>query len=139
MAADGTAEFDVSEVLEFASNIYGALPLLRREIPKVIKRGAQNIKTDSQKLYRAQAGKHGRGHAWRYPATIGYDITRGKSEATATIGPDKNRLQGALGNLLEYGSAKNAAMPHLGPALKSEAPRTEKALADSVAIVLSRL
>jgi hypothetical protein len=41
----------------------------------------------------------------------------------ATIGPNKAGPQGALGNLLEYGSVKNPPHNDGGRALASELPR----------------
>jgi hypothetical protein len=52
-----------------------------------------------------------------YPYSITYDTTIRADSITAEIGPDKAKAQGPLGNLIEYGSAHNAPLPHLGPAL----------------------
>lgn len=43
-------------------------------------------------------------HAPHYPRAITYDVSFGPSWAEAVVGPDKTRPQGALGNLIEYGS-----------------------------------
>lgn len=129
---DATATFDISELVAFAKQIEGAPARLRTQVQAVIKKGANNIKEDAKKRYRQQAGKHGRGHAWRYPASIGYDVTRKGFNVEAVIGPDKEKKQGALGNLIEYGSAKNAPLPHLNPALNAEIPKTETFLADAL-------
>lgn len=139
MAASGSqpgtgasASFDITELVELATMIEGARPRLRREVKAVLKRGGQNVKTDAQKRYRAQAGKHGRGHAWKYPASINYDVTVKGWETTVEIGPDRSKPQAALGNLLEYGSANNAPLPHLNPALQAEIPKTTKYLSDAL-------
>lgn len=141
------ARFDTSELVEFAQQITGASTRLRIEIGKVMKRGANNIKKDSQKRYRAQAGKHRKGHAWKYPTTINYDVKSSSHTTVAEIGPDKTRVvgtiakgrragqpsrPGALGNLIEFGSAKNTALPHLQPALDEEVPKTANYLADAL-------
>jgi hypothetical protein len=47
----------------------------------------------------------------------------------AIIGPDKGGPQGALGNLLEYGSVKNPPHRDGGRALDVEEPRFEAQLA----------
>ena len=77
-------------------------------------------------------------HAPHYPYAITYDITDhgvGKG-VSAEIGPDKDRRQGALGNILEYGTVKNAPYAHLGPALDQWSPDfvegLEKAAADAL-------
>lgn len=50
-------------------------------------------------------------HAPAFPSSISYDISRfagfGASVIQAEIGPDKSRRQGALGNLIEFGSRNN--------------------------------
>lgn len=53
-------------------------------------------------------------HAPAFPYSITYDIATysgfGVSVIQADIGPDKERNQGALGNLLEFGSVNNPPM-----------------------------
>jgi hypothetical protein len=64
-----------------------------------------------------------RGHRYlpQYPSSITYDVYATPTGVEAEIGPDKGRAQGPLGNLIEYGSAKNGPLPHLGPALEENA------------------
>jgi hypothetical protein len=57
-------------------------------------------------------------HAPSYPNSITYDV----HGLTAEIGPDKDLRQGALGNILEFGTSKNGPIPHLGPALTEAGP-----------------
>lgn len=77
-------------------------------------------------------------HAPHYPASITYDIDdQGVGVGVAAeIGPDKDRRQGALGNILEYGTVKNPPYAHLGPALDIWTPDLttglEKAAADAL-------
>lgn len=49
-------------------------------------------------------------HAPAYPYSIGYDVHLSPTEVEVEIGPDKDKPQGALGNLIEFGSAHNP--PH---------------------------
>lgn len=56
-----------------------------------------------------------------YPASITHSLSA--TGLAAEIGPDKHKRQGALGNILEYGTAVTAPQAHLGPALEREAPR----------------
>lgn len=60
-----------------------------------------------------------------YPASITWDRDplAGFGVAAWEVGPDKDRPQGALGNLLEYGSRNNAPIPHLGPAAVKYGPK----------------
>lgn len=107
-------------IADFGKASLKALP----EIEKVISKGALNIKQDA-----AQRAS-GLAHARAYPSSIGYDLYYLPGSIRARIGPDKDKRQGALGNLLEYGSVNNPPRPHLSPALDAEAPRTERAIAD---------
>lgn len=52
-----------------------------------------------------------------YPYSITYDTKITSEGVEGEVGPDKQRAQGALGNIIEYGTSKNAPIPHLGPAL----------------------
>lgn len=63
----------------------------------------------------------GRRYLPQYPQAITYDVKRAAGGPQAEIGPDKGRPQGALGNLVEYGSIHNAPIEHLGPALEENA------------------
>lgn len=90
----------------------------------VLSKGALQIKTSAARRISGHA------HSPAYPASIGYDLYHLPGSARARIGPDKGKRQGALGNILEYGTAKNAPLPHLGPSLTEEAPKFERALGD---------
>lgn len=94
------------------------------EAEKVLSKGALNIKNSAIRRI------SGHPHSPAYPRSIGYDLYHLPGSARARIGPDKQRRQGALGNILEYGTVNNAPIPHLGPALTEEAPRFERALGD---------
>lgn len=131
MPEDTVAEFDVSEVLEFAATLSGAGARAKREIDRVIKRGAQNIMTDARKRVRSQI----RGlYLPHYASSITYEMLSLPEVATAEIGPEQSRggmgrEQGAFGPGIEFGSANHAPIPHLIPAFEKEVPRTEAALA----------
>lgn len=90
----------------------------------VIAKGALNIKKDAQRRW------SGMPHLRRLPAAVTYDTHETPSGGWAEIGPDKNKPQGALGNIAEYGSVKNAPIPALGPAAELEEPRTARYLED---------
>jgi hypothetical protein len=100
------------------------------EVAKVLGYGANKIKKDARSRVRGLA------HAPAYPYSIGYDVFHGFGTVEAEIGPDKNRRQGALGNLIEYGSVNNAPIPHLAPALDAEEPHFVRALEDLVVRML---
>jgi len=56
-----------------------------------------------------------------YPYSITYDVKATAEGVEGEIGPDKGLAQGPLGNIVEYGTSKNAPIPHLGPALDANA------------------
>jgi hypothetical protein len=90
----------------------------------VVSRGALGIKRDWQQRW------SGLSHAPALPRAISYETRRSLAGISAEIGPDKGKAQGALGNLVEFGSVNNAPRPGGLPALEAEAPRFEKALGD---------
>lgn len=96
----------------------------------VVQRGSLNVKRDAQRLI------SGLQHAPQYPASITYETSFVAGGVEGEIGPDKDRAQGALGNLLEYGSVNNAPFAHLGPALDLEGPRFEDALGEAGLLAL---
>lgn len=106
------AEFDA-----LAADLAAAPVRLAELLPPVVSKGALNIKND----WRANAS--GNAHAPHYPASITYDIDVRPGDVSAEIGPDKDKKQGALGNIIEFGTSKNP--PHLdgARALAAEEPR----------------
>lgn len=82
-----------------------------------VQRSALAIKTD------ARHRVSGRPHLPAYPFSITYDTALTLYGATAEIGPDKEKPQGALGNILEYGGTRSAPIPHMGPAGDAEEPK----------------
>lgn len=80
------------------------------------------VKVTSQKV-RDDARNRIKGHKYlpAYPYSITYDVKVTAEGVEGEIGPDKGRAQGPLGNIVEYGTSKNAPLPHLGPALDANA------------------
>lgn len=98
-----------------------------RSIPAVrgvVAHGAVNIKKD----WRQRWG--GIAHAPALSGAVTYDIVFGLMTVGAQVGPDKDERQGALGNIIEFGTENNAPIPGGLPALESEAPRFERELAN---------
>jgi len=100
------------------------------EAAKVVEKGALNIKNGARERI------SGLRHAPAYPRSITYDVWRDLRGPLAEIGPDKNKRQGALGNILEFGSPTSAPHPHMRPATEEELPRYEKAMEDLAARLL---
>jgi hypothetical protein len=122
--------FDTRDVRRLQVHLARSIPLARRDARQVLMRGALNIKRDWRSNARASSGRH----APMYPGSVGFDVAAyGRDMWMATIGPDKGAPQGALGNILEYGSVKNPPHRDGGRALDAEEPRFEAQMAVVVA------
>ena len=100
------------------------------EVESVVKKGADNIKKDWTQRWSGMA------HAPALPRAITYDIYHLPGSIRGQVGPDKDKRQGPLGSIVEFGTVKNAPRPGGLPALETEAPRMEKALSDLTAKLL---
>lgn len=113
---------DTSEVRKLAADI-ARMP--RESLVKarpVVQKGALNIKNEM----REQASGHPTFPA--FPSSITYDTEINASGIEAEIGPDKNKTQGALGNILYFGTSKNGPVLDINGPMEAEAPRFERAL-----------
>ena len=117
-------DFDVSEVTELVNDL-GKIP------GRMVKDQIATVEKSSQ---RVEAGWRqqwsGLSHAPHVGKAVTHEVKVKPGEVTGIIGPDKDKKQGALGNILEYGTSKNAPIPGGGPALKAEEPRLIKAIED---------
>lgn len=105
-------DFDTSELDALAADLGNVPGRVVANVQKAVEVTARKIKDDARKF--ASNIRFARS----YPRSITYDIKyKLPFEVGAVIGPDKNGPQGALGNILEYGSVNNAPVKHLGPAL----------------------
>ena len=84
-------------------------------VGKAVKVTSQKVRDDARSRIR------GRKYLPAYPYSITYDVKVTADGVEGEIGPDKGRSQGPLGNIVEYGTSKNAPIPHLGPALDANA------------------
>lgn len=120
------ADFDLH--VTGLSELEAALRLAETATPerarKIVAKGALNIKKDWARRWGGIA------HAPALPRAISYDTTSSAAEASAEIGPDKGRRQGALGNIIEFGTSKNAPIPGGLPALAAEEPKFVAAMQD---------
>lgn len=108
---------DLSGLADLAEEIAGSYPRVEQQLVATTKRGAHNIAEDA----RQRISGHRR--LPHYPRSITYDVTVDGDVIEAEVGPDKDRPQGPLGNILEFGTSKAPPMPHLLPALDAEEPR----------------
>ena len=118
---------DMSEVNKLAADLVASSFAILPGAEKVLQVGAVKVKKDAARNIRA-ADKAGRLPG--YPSSITYDTETKGTNVAAEIGPDKDRNQGPLGNVLEYGTSDTPPIPHLQPALESEAPIVERLLAE---------
>lgn len=97
--------FDFTELDKLAADLGEVPKTIGPFVRKAAEVSARNVRDDWRKNARGMA------HAPAFPGSITYDLKGGNavrgSEIDAEIGPDKGRPQGALGNLIEYGSVNN--------------------------------
>lgn len=123
--ADGFSFDDGGQLEALARDLDASTKLITTASAAVVTKGALNIKEDWARQWS--------GHPTykQLPAAVSYDVSVGLIQTSAEIGPDKGRPQGALGNIVEFGTSKNAPNPGGGPALQRESPRFEQALAEA--------
>jgi hypothetical protein len=98
-----------------------------RSVPAVrgvVEHGAVNIKKDWRQRWAGIA------HAPALSGAVTYDVAFGLMTVGAEVGPDKEMRQGALANIIEFGTENNAPIPGGLPALDAESPKFERGLAD---------
>ncbi|QCR53210.1 hypothetical protein C1N80_06190 [Brachybacterium sp. SGAir0954] len=113
---------DVSEVRRLATDLGKAPRAVVSEAEKVLEKGALNVKRRM-----AEDAKQLTGSARHFHGSISYDPTPGAGVGYE-VGPDKERMQGALGNLLYFGSRKNAPVLDVEAGLADEEPRLVTAM-----------
>jgi hypothetical protein len=96
----------------------------RKGVRPVVEHGCLNIKKDVQRRWK------GLGNAPAVSSAVTYDTRLTPLGAAGEVGPDKRKRQGALGNVIEYGTVNNPPHPALGPAGEAEATRFARAMED---------
>lgn len=124
---------DTSDLDKLAADLARVAEDVMPEAKKVVGKGCLNIKKDWKRRWSGLA------HAPAIPYAIGYDVRQRGPFIEGEVGPDKSKRQGALGNLLEYGSVKNAPIPGGAPALEAEEPRYVKQMYDLGTKMLDKL
>ncbi|MBB3666400.1 MULTISPECIES: hypothetical protein [Prauserella salsuginis group] len=89
-------------------------------VAAVVAKGANNIK----KQMRDEATSQG--SYQHFHRTIGYDLRKGGLEAE--IGPDKDKMQGPLGNLLYFGTSRSGPVLDIDSAPDAEEPNFHRFL-----------
>jgi len=111
---------DASEVDALAVSLGKAGRKATLEAAKVIAKSAGKVAEGMRQDFT------GHSHAPQIPRAINYDVRGLDFE----VGVDKSGPQGGLGNLLAFGSSKNAAVVDHTASLRRELPAIEKYLAD---------
>lgn len=106
-----------------AVNLGEAGARAEQEVKALIEASAIKIKTRTRKSWDGlnRARHLAKAVDWEMKGSAGSNII-------AEIGVNKQRMQGPLGNIIEYGTIKNAPIPALGPAMKHEEPILFRAL-----------
>ena len=113
-------EIDASEVDLLALSLGNAGRKATLEAAKVVARGAGKVADGMRQDFT------GHSHAPAIPRAINYDV-RGLS---FEVGADKRGPQGGLGNILAFGTSRNAPVVDHTASLRREMPEIEKWLAD---------
>lgn len=112
------SDIDVSELHALARDLGRIAPVVR-QVRDVVKKGGVNLKRD----WTTNAVRTARKHGKHYPRTVSFDVMALPTAIAVEVGPDKDGIQGPLGNILEFGSVNNP--PHWDGrnALRDEEPR----------------
>jgi hypothetical protein len=115
--SDGSAEF-----LKLANDLGTIAGSAVKDVDGVLKKGAQNIKTEM--VADATASEHFKGMA----GSISYESRYGIGTPRYEVGPDKSRRGGALGNIYYFGTSRGGGTGDIEKPLRAEEPRLTSAL-----------
>lgn len=118
-------DIDLSEVRALSQDLGRAPARAQQGMAGVVEKGALNVKA---RMVEDAQSHHG--HARHFHRSISYDVTDRGGSVSADIGPDKERTQGSLGNLMYFGSKNNGPVLDVEAGLVEEEPRFIKALGD---------
>jgi hypothetical protein len=119
-------EADVSQLRQLEADI-GRIP--GRAVPPLIKA----VTTSGHRVRDAlRADAAGIGHAPHFPNSITDEVQVKVGQIGAEIGPDKSLTQGALGNILYFGTSKNGPVLDINAPADGEAEALEKAAAEAL-------
>lgn len=124
-----TVRVDDSDLRRLAADLGHVPAKTIPAIDAVVKKGANNVK----ETMRADASGHPRSP--HFPRSITFDRVLGTGIGYE-IGPDKDRRQGALGNLLYFGTSTQGPTLDIEVGIRGEAPRLERNLGEVAAGLL---
>ena len=115
-------DWDVSEVLELAGDLGR---IAGKSVPPLLA-AVEKSASAVEKGMRSEASGHA--HSPHFPNSITHDVKAHFGGIEAEIGPDKGLTQGALGNILYFGTSKNGPILNINGPLDAEAPNFQKAV-----------
>lgn len=121
---------DDSELRTLAVDLGRASVEVFKEAEATTKKAAHNVK----ETMRADAESSG--HYQHFSRSITYDRAMAVGQIAYEVGPDKGGPQGALGNILYFGTSKNGAVLDVEVGMRKEAPEFERRMADMAARLL---
>jgi hypothetical protein len=114
---------DASEVVALRVALATAAATMDARALPVVRKGLLNMKKDWQTQW---TGIRMMPHL---PASVTFDSTLSATGPEGEVGPDKERRQGALGNIAEYGTSRHGPIrPVAARIAAAEAARFEDAL-----------
>lgn len=119
------SEFDASDVLRLAIDLENISSNAQKPLRETVQKSARTIRDAMRR------DAQGHAHFPHFPSSITFETKENAGSIDAEIGPDKGRTQGALGNILYFGTSKNAPVLNLNAPLDTEAPRFQKAVEDA--------
>lgn len=122
--------FDTSEVLALGADLGH---IAGRSIPPLLA-AVEKSASAVEKGMRSEASGHA--HSPHFPNSITHDVKAHFGGIEAEIGPDKGLSQGALGNILYFGTSKNGPVLNINGPLDTEAPNFQKAVEDAAGKLL---
>lgn len=123
-------EFDVSDMVALEVDLG---KIAGRSIPPLIA-AVEKSAAAIEATMRADAGGHA--HSPYFPNSITHDTKVRVGGIEAEIGPDKGLSQGALGNILYFGTSKNGPVLDINWPLDAETPNFEKGVSDAAGKLL---
>lgn len=120
----------VSGLTELEISLDKAISTMPTEVMAILGRAGFNIKKGTQRRW------SGMKHLPRLPYAVSYDVTPIFTGFQLEVGADKDKKQGALANVVEFGTVNNPPRPGLAPELDLEEPKTVAALDALVAKLL---
>lgn len=118
-----------SDFSKLAADVGTATVWAEEYLRKALSVTARNVRDTARK------NATGMAHATAFPYSITYDV----GATGAEIGPDKDRPQGALGNLIEYGSVNNPPQGIMHGALQANEADFERGIDRAVEDALKRV